>query len=113
MTEMKVVLAYLLRHFRFEALDHRDKILAMMEMVYRPKSPLRLRVHERRKAETFVPESMDMLMKARLSLDGSTGGLNGSLLDLGLGGSNSSSSADSHLGSDDHSHHSNQSSMDS
>lgn len=94
MSELKVVLAYLLRHFRFDSLDHRDKISAMMEMVYRPKSPLRLRVHERRKAEMFEPESMDMLMKARSSLDGSLG--NGSLIDLGLGGS-------SGTGSDNHS----------
>ena len=91
MSELKVVLAYLLRYFRFESLDHRDKISAMMEMVYRPKSPLRLRVHERRKAEMFEPESMDILMKARSSLDGSIG--NGSLIDLGLG---SASGSDNH-----------------
>ncbi|OTF75649.1 cytochrome P450-like protein [Euroglyphus maynei] len=53
MSELKVVLAYLLRYFRFVSIDERDKIFAMMEMVYRPKSPLRLRVYERRKAEVF------------------------------------------------------------
>lgn len=92
MSELKVVLAYLLRYFRFDSLDHRDKISAMMEMVYRPKSPLRLRVFERRKAELFEPnESMDLMMKARNSLDdGSIRSGNGSLIDLGLGGSNSS-----------------------
>lgn len=92
MSELKVVLAYLLRNFRFDSLDHRDKISAMMEMVYRPKSPLRLRVHERRKAEMFEPESMDILMKARHSLDGSIG--NGSLIDLGLGSAASGSASD-------------------
>lgn len=95
MSELKIVLAYLLRHFRFESLDERDKISAMMEMVYRPKSPLRLRVYERRKAETFEPESMDLLMKAASSLDGSIG--TGSLIDLGVGsGSGSTGSSDSH-----------------
>ena len=92
MSELKIVLAYLLRNFRFESLDPRDKILAMMEMVYRPKSPLRLRVHERRKAEMFEPESMmdGRLMITRNSLDGSIG--NGSLIDLGLGSPSGSGS---------------------
>ncbi|KAJ6216496.1 hypothetical protein RDWZM_007653 [Blomia tropicalis] len=94
MSELKVVLAYLLRYFRFESLDHRDKISAMMEMVYRPKSPLRLRIHERRKAEMFEPDSMDALMKTRNSLDGSIGN-SSSLIDLGLG-SVSASSSDNH-----------------
>lgn len=83
MSELKIVLAYLLRYFRFESLEHRDKISAMMEMVYRPKSPLLVRVHDRRKAETFQPEAMDLLMKEAASLDGSIG--NNSLIDLGVG----------------------------
>ena len=90
MSELKVVLAYLLRYYRFESVDERDKIVAMMEMVYRPKSPLRLRVFERRKAETFEPESMDQLMKVASSLDGSIG--NGSLIDLGVGSGSGSGS---------------------
>lgn len=90
MSELKIVLAYLLRYFRFESLDHRDKISAMMEMVYRPKSPLRMRVFERRKAETFQPESMDLFMKEAHSLDGSVG--HGSLVDAGVGSSNASGS---------------------
>lgn len=49
MSEMKVVLAYLLRHFRFESIDHRDKITTQMEMVLRPKCPVKVRVYERQK----------------------------------------------------------------
>ena len=48
-TELKVVLAYMLRHFRFQSLDHRDNIATQMEMVFRPKVPIRVRVYERRK----------------------------------------------------------------
>lgn len=49
MSEMKVVLAFLLRHFRFESIDHRDKITTQMEMVLRPKCPVKVRVYERQK----------------------------------------------------------------
>jgi len=48
-SELKVVLAYLLRHFRFESLEHRDKITTQMEMVFRPKCPIKVRVYERGK----------------------------------------------------------------
>lgn len=49
MSELKVTLAFLLRHFRFESLEARDKITTQMEMVFRPKCPIRVRVYERRK----------------------------------------------------------------
>lgn len=103
MSELKVVLAYLLRYFRFESLDERDKISAMMEMVYRPKSPLRLRVYERRKAEIFEttaqPITMELFMLGkqeqleRTSLDGNSDLISehNSLLDLGIGSSHNRS----------------------
>lgn len=102
MSELKVVLAYLLRYFRFESLDQRDKISAMMEMVYRPKSPLRLRVYERRKAEIFEttsqPITMELFMLGkqeqldRASLNSHIDLISehNSLLDLGVGSSQTS-----------------------
>ena len=47
LSELKIVLAFLLRHFRFESLEHRDKILVNMEMVLRPKVPLRVKILRR------------------------------------------------------------------
>ena len=108
MSELKVVLAYLLRYFRFVSLDERDKIFAMMEMVYRPKSPLRLRVYERRKAEVFEQSSssdnvnnsrsahgiaMELLMKSTSpEINSGTSSGPNSLTDLGVGSSQSGGS---------------------
>ena len=50
LAELKVVLAFLLRHFRVESLEARDAILVNMEMVLRPKVPLRLRFWRRQHA---------------------------------------------------------------
>lgn len=47
MSEVKIVLAFLLRNFRFESIDHRDKIVVSMEMVLRPKVPLNVRIFRR------------------------------------------------------------------
>ncbi|KAH9501550.1 Cytochrome P450 4V2 [Dermatophagoides farinae] len=124
MSELKVVLAYLLRYFRFESIDERDKIFAMMEMVYRPKSPLRLRVYERRKAEVFEHNNhhlnnlrtttngritMELLMKSSSSSSstpieinsGTNSGPN-SLTDLGVGSSHDGDGSQSQR-SDNHS----------
>lgn len=47
LSELKIVLAFMLRNFRIESVDARDKILSNMEMVLRPKVPLNVRLHER------------------------------------------------------------------
>lgn len=47
LSELKIVLSFILRNFRIESLDQRDKILVNMEMVLRPKVPLNVRFHER------------------------------------------------------------------
>ena len=47
MSELKTVLALAVRHFRFESVEKLDKILFNMEMVLRPKMPLKVRIHER------------------------------------------------------------------
>ena len=47
MSEVKIVLAFLLRNFRFQSQDHRDKILVSMEMVLRPKVPLKVAIFRR------------------------------------------------------------------
>lgn len=47
LAELKIVLAFLLRHYKFESLEARDKIITNMEMVLRPKVPLKVKLHER------------------------------------------------------------------
>ena len=47
LSELKIVLAFMLRNFRIESIDQRDKILSNMEMVLRPKVPLNVKLHER------------------------------------------------------------------
>lgn len=47
LSELKIVLAFLLRHYRVESIDKQDKILFNMEMVLRPKVPLKVRLHQR------------------------------------------------------------------
>jgi cytochrome P450 len=42
LTEEKIVIANVLRNFSVKSLDHRDKIKAAMELVTRPKDPLRI-----------------------------------------------------------------------
>lgn len=51
LAELKIVLAFMLRSFRFESLEHRDKILANMEMVLRPKVPLNVKIYKRSKED--------------------------------------------------------------
>lgn len=47
LSELKTVLALALRHFRFESVEKMDKIIYNMEMVLRPKVPLKMRIYER------------------------------------------------------------------
>lgn len=47
LAELKIVLALLIRHYRFVSLDEHDKILSNMEMVLRPKVPIKMKIHER------------------------------------------------------------------
>lgn len=47
LSELKIVLALLIRHYRFVSLDDHDKILFNMEMVLRPKVPIKMKVFER------------------------------------------------------------------
>lgn len=47
LAELKIVLAFLLRHYKFESLETRDKIITNMEMVLRPKVPLKVKLHQR------------------------------------------------------------------
>ncbi|XP_053202706.1 cytochrome P450 4C1-like [Panonychus citri] len=47
LAELKIVLARLIRHYRFVSLDQPDKVLFTMEMVLRPKVPIKVKVYER------------------------------------------------------------------
>lgn len=47
MSELKIVLSYLVRNFTFKSVAPRDKILFNMELVLRPKTPLDIQVFER------------------------------------------------------------------
>lgn len=55
------MLALALRHFRFESVEKLDKIVFNMEMVLRPKVPLKVRVFERDLIGTPV-SSMNFFM---------------------------------------------------
>lgn len=108
MSELKVVLAHLLRNFRFESLDQRDKISAMMEMVYRPKSPLRLRVYERRKSELLDNVTMELMVtekrsnKSRMLNNGSAeSSSHSSLGDAGIGSDRTSVQSSNHFDHND------------
>lgn len=47
MTEMKTILVYLLKNFKFESIDHLDKIKFQIELVLRPKCPLNVKFMRR------------------------------------------------------------------
>lgn len=59
LSELKIVLALALRHFQFESVDKLDKIVYNMEMVLRPKVPLKVRVIERDLANRTPVSSMN------------------------------------------------------
>lgn len=48
MNEMKCILAHILRRYTFHSMEHLDKVVVQMEMVLRPKTPLKVMVKDRR-----------------------------------------------------------------
>ncbi|XP_068081668.1 cytochrome P450 4c3 [Anabrus simplex] len=46
--ELKVVLSTILRNFRIESLDKTEDITVLMELILRPKNPLRIKLHPRK-----------------------------------------------------------------
>lgn len=48
MMEEKIVLAQVFRHFRLEAMDTKEAVPIAMELVVRPKEPLRFRIRKRK-----------------------------------------------------------------
>lgn len=54
LAEVKIVLAFLLRHFRFQSVEPRDRILVNMEMVLRPKMPLNVQIFRRDHQQQLV-----------------------------------------------------------
>jgi len=47
LTEEKIVLANVFRNFKVTSIDHRDKVRSSMELVTRPKDPIRIRLEIR------------------------------------------------------------------
>ena len=59
------MLALILRHFRIESVEKMDKIVYNMEMVLRPKVPLKVKVYERDLNRTTPASSMNFFMLDR------------------------------------------------
>lgn len=47
MSELKVIIAFLLRRFKFESITSRDKIITRMDMVLRSKHPIKVKISKK------------------------------------------------------------------